>query len=92
MVLVISYDVREDKRRTKVAKCLLGYGTRVQYSVFECRLKPAQVSKVLEELRRLIDVTTDSVRCYPLDAGAVKCMQVVGVGKVCTDHPGYYLC
>ena len=32
---VVSYDIGSDKLRNKVAKVLLGYGNRVQYSVFE---------------------------------------------------------
>ncbi len=35
---VVSYDIGSDKLRNKVAKVLLGYGNRVQYSVFECHI------------------------------------------------------
>ena len=43
---VISYDIAGDKLRNKIAKVLLGYGRRVQYSVFECRIS----QKRFEEL------------------------------------------
>ena len=35
---VVSYDISSDRLRNKVARTLEGYGTRIQYSVFECKL------------------------------------------------------
>lgn len=90
MFTIISYDVVDDKRRTKVMKLLKGYGVRVQYSVFECDITAVQLSGVERELRGIIDMNTDSVRCYLLDAEAVRRIKIVGIGRVTTD-PGYYL-
>ncbi|MGP1372035.1 MAG: CRISPR-associated endonuclease Cas2, partial [Almyronema sp.] len=36
MLVLVVYDIPDDKRRTKLATFLEGYGRRVQYSVFEC--------------------------------------------------------
>lgn len=41
MLYTISYDIPDDKRRLKIAKILLDYGPRVQYSVFEAQLDTA---------------------------------------------------
>jgi len=41
MLYVISYDIPDDERRLKVAKILLDFGRRVQYSVFEAHLAGA---------------------------------------------------
>jgi len=90
MFTLISYDIVEDKRRTKVMKYLLGYGARVQYSVFECDLTNEQFAKVQQDLTRLVDRQTDSVRCYQLDVGAVKQIRIIGRGQV-TILPPYYL-
>jgi CRISPR-associated protein Cas2 len=90
MFTVISYDVVVDKQRTKVLKFLKGYGAHVQYSVFECDLTAQQFAVVKRELSALIDRHTDSVRCYQLDAAAVKRVEVVGIGRVTVD-PLYYL-
>ena len=35
---LVSYDVKDDLRRSRVAKLLLDHGDRVQYSVFCCQL------------------------------------------------------
>jgi CRISPR-associated protein Cas2 len=90
MFTVISYDVVSDKRRTKVFKLLKGYGTHVQYSVFECDLDARQLIKIERELRALIDRHTDSVRLYQLDAAAVRRVHILGIGHVSRD-PLYYL-
>jgi CRISPR-associated protein Cas2 len=90
MFVVISYDVTDDKRRTRVLKLLKGYGTHVQYSVFQCDLTTQQLAQVDRDLRQLIDRHTDSVRCYLLDAAAVRRIQVLGIGHVSSD-PIYYL-
>lgn len=90
MFTVISYDIVSDRRRTKVHKFLQGYGTRVQYSVFECDLTRTQLATVQRELRKQVDRTTDSVRFYFLDVAAVQQIQVLGIGRVSMD-PLYYL-
>ena len=38
MFYLVSYDIPDTKRRTKLAKTLEDFGDRVQYSVFECIL------------------------------------------------------
>lgn len=90
MLVVISYDVVEDTRRTKVHRLLQGYGTWVQYSVFECYLHATQLAAVQRHLTRLIDPQTDSVRCYLLDQAAVQRIQVLGTGRV-SEERHYYL-
>ena len=62
---VVSYDITSDRRRNKIAKTLEGYGTRIQYSVFECRLTE---KKYREMYRKLMQLMTDkedgSIRIY----------------------------
>ncbi len=63
---VVSYDIPDDRRRTKVMKTLNGFGKRVQYSVFECDLKQSDLERLCALLRRLIDERQDDVRIYGL--------------------------
>jgi len=90
MFIVVSYDVVSDKQRTKLLKLLKGYGTHVQYSVFECDLDALQIARLKRELAELIDPHTDSVRLYPLDVAAVRRVQVLGIGRVTIDPLYYY--
>lgn len=80
----------DNRRRTQVMNLLKGYGSRVQRSVFECRLSAQAFAAVDRELRALIDSQTDSVRCYPPDAAAVQRIVIYGAGQV-TAEPTHYL-
>ncbi len=90
MFTVISYDITQDTRRTKVLKFLKGYGTHVQYSVFECVLSASERTAVVAGLASLIDPTTDSVRCYLLDQAAVGRISILGIGQISGD-PSHYI-
>lgn len=52
---LLSYDVRDPKRLRRAAKSILGRGTRVQYSVFRCRLTRAQKERLLWEMGRFLE-------------------------------------
>ncbi|MBD2664065.1 CRISPR-associated endonuclease Cas2 [Richelia sinica] len=64
MFIVVSYDIPEDKRRTKVHSVLKSYGQWMQFSVFECDLTPTQYAKMRSRLAKLIKPDTDSIRFY----------------------------
>ena len=71
MLVLITYDVNtEDKagarRLRQVAKLCENYGQRVQNSVFECMLDPAQCKLLKAELIDVIDGSKDSLRLYYL--------------------------
>ncbi len=78
MFVVVSYDIPEDRRRTKVMKLLRNFGAHVQYSVFECELKEAAYQQLREQLAKLVSPKADSVRFYFLDEDQVKRIEVVG--------------
>lgn len=71
MMVLVTYDVNTEtpegrKRLRKVAKHCVNYGQRVQNSVFECLLPPAQFVDFKRRLEKLIDPKKDSVRYYQL--------------------------
>jgi CRISPR-associated protein Cas2 len=73
--MLVSYDVstltREGRRRLRrVARACQDFGTRVQLSVFECEVDPAQWTTLRARLLGLIDPTVDSLRFYHLGSGA----------------------
>ncbi len=75
--LVVSYDIPSNRRRYKVMKTLEGFGTRVQYSVFECNLKPREVDELRKRLKKLTE-NEDSVRFYFFGAEDVKRIERLG--------------
>lgn len=64
MFVLVSYDIKEDKRRTKIHNILKSYGEWVQYSIFECELTETQYAKLRYRLSKLIDHDTDNIRFY----------------------------
>ncbi|MFV9692093.1 MAG: CRISPR-associated endonuclease Cas2 [Desulfobacteria bacterium] len=66
MFYLVSYDIPDDKRRTKLAKIIKDFGDRVQYSVFECLLDKSLLDKMTDRIDKIIVEKEDSVRIYPL--------------------------
>ena len=67
MYLVVSYDIHDDKRRTRVHKALKNFGERIQFSVFECDLNKEPILRMQHALMRIIkEEDQDSVRFYHL--------------------------
>jgi len=56
---LITYDVRDAKRLRHIAKKLEGYGERIQYSVFRCRLDRGALEKLHWELNAIMDAEDD---------------------------------
>jgi len=80
--LLISYDISDDRRRTKAMKTLEDFGKRVQYSVFECLLAPEEFQKLHKRLKPLAREAQDSIRVYFIGADEVGRILVIGMGKV----------
>ena len=68
MKYIVTYDIANDKKRTKLADLLDEYGNRVNYSVFEIELSEAKRDTLLAEIeiKKLIDTKYDSLRFYHL--------------------------
>lgn len=90
MLVLITYDVATTdpagkRRLRRVAKACQDRGVRVQFSVFECEVDPAQWTELRARLIDVIDPETDSLRFYMLGSGRRR-ERVEHVGaKVPTD-------
>jgi CRISPR-associated protein Cas2 len=81
MLFVISYDITNDRRCTKIARTLEGFGQRVQYSVFECDLTDRQYEVLRRKLlKRLAAQEGDSLRVYRLCKTCVQGIALYGAG------------
>jgi CRISPR-associated protein Cas2 len=83
MLMLITYDVNtEDKagrrRLRRVARACLDFGQRVQFSVFECEVDPAQWTALRARLIGEIEPATDSLRFYHLGANAKRRIEHIG--------------
>ena len=84
MFYVISYDIPDNPRRNRLAKVLKGFGTRVQYSVFEAHLTRSQFDQMKQAVNGIINTEEDSVRYYALCRACVGQIEVPAVGDVTT--------
>ena len=65
-IVLVIYDISEDRRRARMVKCLERYGVRVQKSAFEGFLSEKKYDSLVETATQLIDPKTDSLRIYLL--------------------------
>lgn len=69
MDLLVTYDIDTttnagERRLHRVAKVCEQFGVRVQYSVFECRLSPTALARLVIALEDVMVPGLDSVRIY----------------------------
>ncbi|MBR5949486.1 MAG: CRISPR-associated endonuclease Cas2 [Clostridia bacterium] len=86
MLVLIAYDVNTEtaagrSRLRKVAKLCVDHGQRVQNSVFECMLDPAQLKLLQHKLLNTIDPEHDSLRFYNLGNNYNTRIEQFGCGK-----------
>jgi len=92
MLVLVSYDVstidKEGRRRLRrVAKVCQNYGQRVQYSIFECIVDPAQWAALRQKLTDEINLKEDSLRFYFLGSNWKRRIEHVGA-KETFDQEG----
>lgn len=92
MLVLVTYDVATSDtkgaaRLRKVAKTCRDFGQRVQYSVFEIEVDPAQWTRLKARLEAIIDPQSDSLRYYYLGSNWQRKVEHVGA-KPATDLAG----
>jgi CRISPR-associated protein Cas2 len=83
MLMLVAYDVNTEtasgrRRLRRVARACLDFGQRVQNSVFECEVDPAQWTNLRARLIDEIDPKADSLRFYRLGAEGHRRVEHVG--------------
>lgn len=86
--ILVSYDVTDDRQRTRLSKYLVGYLDRVQKSVFEGAVDESRLQQLRIGMAQRIDRETDSVRIYTLCGRCRDAVEVIGSGSVPEDEPG----
>ncbi len=86
MLVLVTYDVSMvtddgQRRLRRVAKACKDYGQRVQFSVFECEVDPAQWAVLRQRLIDEIDSEVDSLRFYFLGSNWRRRIEEIGAKK-----------
>ena len=83
MMVLVTYDVSTtsdggSRRLRRVAKTCRDFGQRVQFSVFEIEVEPAQWAALKAQLEAIINPETDSLRYYFLGANWKRRVEHIG--------------
>lgn len=69
-IVLVIYDVSNNKARSQLVKFLKSYGVRVQKSAFECFIEDSLYDKLCLHTVRFINQDIDSLRIYRLTGNA----------------------
>ncbi len=92
MMILVTYDISFSdhsgkSRLRKIAKLCRDYGQRVQYSVFEIEVEPAQWVMLKAKLETVMDPSVDSLRMYYLGSNWERRVEHIGA-KAALDLNG----
>lgn len=65
MYVIVAYDIRNDKKRAKLAKNLLQFGIRTQKSVFECEVNKKELA-IIKKIAAKFSDDNDLVTLYEI--------------------------
>lgn len=80
MITLVTYDISDNRTRTRVRKFLKEFGLPTQKSVFECDLDDKGLRTVRRFMAATIDLETDSVRIVRVCAPCTERVRVLGLG------------
>ena len=90
MLVVVSYDIEDDKTRTRLAHKLKDFGPRVQLSVFEADVTSKELPELYKLLKQVELGEDDSIRVYHFCEACFKKVKIWGSGVVTKDKDYYF--
>lgn len=78
MLVLVVYDISDDRRRLKLSNYLEGFGRRVQESVFECFLELNDMEKLFQKVKKKVKPELDNVRFYWIPSDALPKTLTIG--------------
>lgn len=77
---IVAYDIADPKRWRGIFRTMKGYGTRLQLSVWQCRLSDLRRTEMTMSLEELIDPDEDQLVIVDLGAAADVQLKVETLG------------
>jgi CRISPR-associated protein Cas2 len=87
---LVCYDISNDLRLRRVHKTMVGFGDRLQYSVFECRFSPTDLARCRHALEKLIHHREDQVlfvNLGPVEGRGERVITAIGRRYTSIDSP-----
>jgi len=84
--ILVTYDIADTngdgaKRLRSIAAVCEGFGIRSQFSVFECRVSPTGLARLIGQIEDAIDPQRDSVHIYRLGNSFAESREAVGLTR-----------
>ena len=82
MRYVVAYDIASDAHRAAAADFLLGWGDRVQYSIFEVDVNARELETLISALDPHVRPPADRLRVWRLCAACQRATHAIGGAPV----------
>ncbi|MBQ4849779.1 CRISPR-associated endonuclease Cas2 [Pseudoalteromonas sp. MMG013] len=89
MRVLVTLDITSPRVRYRANKLILGYGERVQYSVFEIDVTQKQLNQIHQKLKKLLK-RQDKAHLFPLCGKCMGSRKADGAGEVTWPEHFYY--
>jgi CRISPR-associated protein Cas2 len=80
MIILLTYDISDNKTRTRLHKFLKEFGLNTQKSVFECDVDDIGLKKIRRYVVENLDPENDSVRIYKVCSRCIRKVIISGQG------------
>lgn len=89
-MFIVSYDISNDKLRTKFAKYLSRFGHRLQYSVFQIDNSSRIIDNIIQDLKNIFEkkfTQEDSVMIFKLSSSC----EIIRFGYAKNDEKDFFI-
>ncbi len=89
-MIVVSYDISNDKLRTRFSKYLSKFGHRLQYSVFEIDNSPRIIDNIVSDLKNKFEKSfsqSDSVMIFKMSPSC----EILRFGYAKNDEDDFFI-
>jgi CRISPR-associated protein Cas2 len=80
MIIILTYDISDNKIRARTHKFLKEFGLNTQKSVFECDIDDIALKRIRRFCIESLDFETDSVRIYKVCSHCIRKVIISGQG------------
>jgi CRISPR-associated protein Cas2 len=87
---LLGYDIAHPRRLARMGKLASGFGRRVQYSFYHCRLSDRQKRELLARAEKLIAADEDQVLLMPVTEKQLREMDCLGL-KLNLEAEGIFI-
>ena len=86
MITMVTYDITDPKRLTRLHRFLKEFGLNTQKSVFECDIDDEGLKRIRAYCKNNLDIATDSVRIYKICNRCINKVVISGLGIKVTQY------